>query len=61
MNKEENQTYAKPGDKKKAMILVTIKKYAKIFISAQNYLHFVNNRRSLAIYLQRKLSFNLSF
>ena len=43
------------------MILATIKKYAKVFISAQNYLHFVNNKRLLAVYLQMKLLFNLSF
>ena len=43
------------------MILVTIKKYAEVFISAQNYLHFVNNKRLLAICLQRRLLFNLSF
>ena len=43
------------------MILATIKKYAKVFIFAQNYLNFVNNKRLLAIYLQRKLLFNLFF
>ena len=46
---------------KKAIILATIKQYAKVFMSTQNYLHFVNNKRLLAIYLQRKLLFNLSF
>ena len=40
------------------MILATIKKYAKVFISAQNYLHFVNNKILLAIYFQRKLNFS---
>ena len=43
------------------MVLATIKEYAKVFISAKNYLHFVNNKRLLAIYLQRKLLFNFSF
>ena len=64
MNKRENRTYAKPEDKK-AMILATIKNMlitmAKVFISAQNYLQFVNDKKLLVIQLQRKLLFNLSF
>ena len=34
---------------------------AKVFISAQNYLQFVNDKKLLVIQLQRKLLFNLSF
>ena len=60
MNKPENQIYQNRRIKK-AMVLATIKEYAKVFISSQNYLHFVNNKRLLAIYLQRKLLFNFSF
>ena len=52
MNKRENRTYAKPEDKK-AMILATIKNMlmtmAKVFISAQNYLQFVNDKKLLVI------------
>ena len=52
MNKQENQIYAKQEG---------LKRCAKVFISAQNYLQFVNKKRLLAIYLQRKILFNLSF
>ena len=54
MNKQENQTYAKLENKKN-IDFSNYKKYAKVFISTQNYLHFVNNKRLLAVYLQRKL------
>ena len=42
MNKQENEFYAKPEDEfeqlLKTVSLTTIKKYAKVLISAKNYL-----------------------